>query len=68
MTFMALPLGPEYDADWPIGFDVFVYDFRTEVLTNVSKRAGLGAQRVRSRSRRPHIFKSGPTEFSQLPT
>ena len=42
MTFMALPLGPEYDADWPIGFDVFVYDFRTEVLTNVSKRAGLG--------------------------
>jgi Tol biopolymer transport system component len=42
MTFMALPLGPEYDADWVSGLDVFVYDFRTDTLTNVSKRAGLG--------------------------
>ena len=41
MTFMALPLGPEYKADWVTGLDVFVYDFRTDTLTNVSKRAEL---------------------------
>lgn len=41
LTFMALPLGPDYKADWVTGLDVFVYDFRTDTLTNVSKRAGL---------------------------
>ena len=39
---MALPLGPLYGPNWPAGLDVFVYDFNTGVLTNVSKRAALG--------------------------
>ena len=43
MTFMALPIGPKYAADWPVALDLFVYDFRTGELANISKQAGLGA-------------------------
>jgi len=43
MTFMALPIGPKYGADWPAAFDLFVYDFRSGELSNISKQAGLGS-------------------------
>ncbi|MDE0576108.1 MAG: DPP IV N-terminal domain-containing protein [Opitutales bacterium] len=42
MTFMALPIGPKYGADWPESFDLFVYDFRSGKLVNISKKARLG--------------------------
>ncbi len=42
LTFMGLPRRTGYGADWPEALDVFVYDFRTHRLTNVSKRAHLG--------------------------
>lgn len=41
ITFMALPIGPKYGADWPKGLDLFVYDFRNGELANISKQAGL---------------------------
>jgi len=41
ITFMALPIGPKYEADWPEGLDLFVYDFRNGELANISKQAGL---------------------------
>lgn len=41
ITFMALPIGPKYGADWPEGLDLFVYDFRNGELANISKQAGL---------------------------
>jgi len=42
MTFMALPIGPKYGADWPEAFDLFVYDFLSSELANISKQAGFG--------------------------
>ena len=42
LAFMALPIGPKYGADWPAAFDIFVYDFRSGELINVSKQADLG--------------------------
>ena len=40
LTFMGLPAGPTYGANWRQYLDVFLYDFVTDHVTNVS--AGLG--------------------------
>ncbi len=42
LAFMALPIGPKYGAEWPAAFDIFIYDFRSGELINVSKQADLG--------------------------
>jgi hypothetical protein len=42
MTFMALPVGPKYGENWPTALDLFVYDFQSGELANISKQAGLG--------------------------
>ncbi len=42
MTFMGLARGREYGSNWAEYLDLFLYDFRSSELINLSKRAGLG--------------------------
>lgn len=42
MTFMGLPKGPTYGANWRNYLDVFVYDFVTDDVSNLSAQIGLG--------------------------
>jgi hypothetical protein len=41
MTFMGLPKGAVYGANWRQYLDVFIYDFVTDKVTNVSAQLGL---------------------------
>lgn len=41
MTFMGLPKGPAYGANWRQYLDVFIYDFVTDNVTNLSTQLGL---------------------------
>lgn len=42
MTFMGLARGREYGSNWAEYLDLFLYDFRSDELINLSKQAGLG--------------------------
>lgn len=41
MTFMGLPKGPAYGTNWRNYLDVFVYDFVTDHVVNLSAKLGL---------------------------
>ena len=41
ITFMGLPAGPAYGGNWRQYLDVFIYDFVTDNVTNLSAQLGL---------------------------